>query len=90
MPTRLTALFLCAALALPACDQVRDDDVLFGAAAGAALGAITAKILLEDDDWVVIGALAGAAAGTLVARNRERNRCAYSRGDGTFYTARCP
>ena len=35
-------------------------------------------------------ALAGAAAGTVVAQNNQRNVCAYSRGNGTYYEAPCP
>ncbi len=88
----IRAMVVAAGLAvgLAACAPTRgDEDLLLGMAAGAALGAITAEVLLNDDDWVLVGALGGAAAGALVARNRERERCAYSRGDGTYYVARC-
>jgi pectin methylesterase-like acyl-CoA thioesterase len=61
-----------------------------GLAGGAAAGLITAEALDADDDWRLISALAGAAAGTVVAQNTENNRCAYARGDGTYYTAPCP
>ncbi|PWJ20574.1 glycine zipper 2TM domain-containing protein [Jannaschia seohaensis] len=60
-----------------------------GVTAGAAAGLITADALKADDDWRLIAALAGAAAGTLVAQNSATNRCAYARGDGTYFTAPC-
>jgi osmotically inducible lipoprotein OsmB len=61
-----------------------------GATTGAAAGLITAEVLDADDDWRLIAALAGAAAGTLVAQNTATDRCAYARGDGTYYTVPCP
>lgn len=61
-----------------------------GVAGGAAAGLIAADVLEADDDWRVIAALGGAAAGTLVAQNTQTRQCAYSRGDGTYYTAACP
>ncbi len=64
---------------------------LVGGTLGAAAGVyLTKEVLEEDDEWVIVGALAGATAGVLVARNGQSNQCAYSRGDGTYYTAACP
>lgn len=61
-----------------------------GLTGGAAAGLITAEALGADSDWRLIAALAGAAAGTVVARNTATGRCAYARGDGTYYRAPCP
>lgn len=61
-----------------------------GVAGGAAGGLILAEALQADDNWRLIAALAGAAAGTMVAQNSSTGQCAYARGDGTYYTARCP
>jgi osmotically inducible lipoprotein OsmB len=58
--------------------------------AGRPPGLIAANVLEADDDWRLIAALGGAAAGTLVAQNQQTRQCAYSRGDGTYYTAACP
>ena len=64
---------------------------LAGGAIGAAAGVyLTKEVLEEDDAWVAVGALAGASAGVMVARNTQTRQCAYSRGDGTYYTAACP
>ncbi len=88
--TRSLLLMACLLTTLAtACTTPHDDDVLLAGLAGAALGAITAEALLEDDDWVLVGALGGAAVGTLIARDRHRNRCAYSRGDGTYLVGTC-
>lgn len=76
---------------LPACENLTPEQrTVVGIAGGAAAGLITAEALNANDDWRLIAALAGAAAGTLVAQNSATGRCAYSRGDGTYYTARCP
>lgn len=73
------------------CENLTSDQrTLVGATGGAAAGLITADILDADGDWRVISALAGAAVGTIVAQNEARDLCAYSRGDGTYYTAPCP
>lgn len=63
---------------------------LFGMTAGAATGLLTAEAFDADGNWRLIAALAGAAAGTLVAQNNATGRCAYSRGDGTYFEAACP
>ena len=92
MKTRFHSAFAIGALALlPACENLTADQAsVVGVAAGAATGLIAANVLEADDDWTLISALAGAAAGTLVAQNRRSERCAYARGDGTYYTAACP
>ncbi len=88
--TRSILLTACLLTTLAtACTTPQNDDVLLAGLAGAALGAITAEALLEDDDWVLVGALGGAAVGTLIARDRNRNRCAYARGDGTYLIKTC-
>lgn len=80
-----------AMLGLAACEPgTYDTTTLLGAAAGAGAGYIAADVLEADDDWRIIATLGGAAAGTVVARNLESEQCAYSRGDGTYYTAPCP
>lgn len=79
----------CAMLALAACQPAYDRDTLLGAAAGAGTAYIAADVLEADDDWTLIATLAGAAAGTVVARNTAERQCAYSAGDGTYYTAPC-
>lgn len=61
-----------------------------GAAAGAGLGYLTADALGSSDEWKVLATLGGAAAGTMVAQNQNTSSCAYSKGDGTYYTAPCP
>jgi len=87
------ALAGVAVLALSACDPAAlspEARTVAGAAGGAAAGLIAAEALRADDNWRLIAALGGAAAGTLVAQNTQTRQCAYSRGDGTFYTAPCP
>ena len=80
-----------ATLGLSACDTLTPQQrTVAGVTGGAAAGLITAEALGADDDWRLISALAGAAAGTVVAQNQQNNRCAYARGDGTYYTAPCP
>lgn len=74
-----------------ACENLtREERTIVGLTAGAAVGLITAEALDADDNWRLIAALAGAAAGTLVAQNADTGRCAYARGDGTYYVAACP
>lgn len=84
-------LIITAAAALSGCQMTtaQQDDVT-GALAGGALGFITAKALGASTDWAVVAALGTAAAGVLVARNTQNGSCAYSNGDGTYYTAPCP
>lgn len=87
------ALAGLALVALPACDPAMltpEARTVAGVAGGAAAGLLAAEALEADDNWRVIAALGGAAAGTLVAQNTQTRQCAYSRGDGTYYTAACP
>lgn len=84
------ALLLLPALTLAACETMTPQQrTVAGVAGGAAGGLILADALEADDDWRLIAALAGAAAGTAVAHNNQTQQCAYSRGDGTYYTAPC-
>lgn len=76
--------------ALPACENLTPTQrTVVGVAGGAAAGLITAEALGAGTTWKIIAGLIGAAAGTLVAQNVATGRCAYARGDGTFYTAPC-
>ncbi|WP_172296774.1 glucose-6-phosphate isomerase [Pseudoruegeria sp. HB172150] len=84
-----TAIALTGIVGLSACSGYSNDEVA-GALVGAGVGTVTAKMLGADDNWTVIAALGGVAAGTMVARNQQQNTCAYSNGDGTYYTAPCP
>lgn len=86
------AIFGVAALTLAGCQTTTtaEQRTVIGATGGAAAGLAAASALGADDEWLVIGALAGASAGTLIAQNNQRNICAYSRGDGTYYEAPCP
>ena len=78
-------------VALTACENLTPEQrTVVGLTAGAAAGLVTAELLEADRDWKIIAALAGAAAGTIVAQNSATDRCAYARGDGTYYTAPCP
>ena len=79
-----------ALLALPGCDNLtREESMVVGGLAGAALGVMTADMLDANRNWTVVAALAGAAAGSLVAVDNSTNRCAYARGDGTYDVRRC-
>lgn len=90
MKPLMSALF-CAPVLLAGCDTMTPAQrTVAGVAGGAAGGLILAEALRADDNWRLISALAGAAAGTMVAQNHRTNRCAYARGDGTYYTAPCP
>ena len=85
------AIAIAAGLLVAGCENLTPEQrTVVGVTAGAAAGLITAEALKADDDWRLIAALAGAAAGTLVAQNSATDRCAYARGDGTYYTAPCP
>ncbi|MFC4668393.1 glycine zipper 2TM domain-containing protein [Seohaeicola nanhaiensis] len=80
-----------AMLGLSACDQMTStQNSAAGAVGGAAAGLLLADAFDANDNWKVVGALAGAAAGTMVARNANGATCAYSNGNGTYYTAPCP
>ncbi|UWR89653.1 glycine zipper 2TM domain-containing protein [Phaeobacter inhibens] len=91
MKTHILAGLSAAILAVSACsDLTPEQRTVAGVAGGAAAGLIAADALKADDDWRLIAALGGAAAGTVVAQNSQSRQCAYSRGDGTYYTAACP
>jgi hypothetical protein len=90
MRTQLTAAATALTLFAAACAPTRPgDNAALGADGGAAVGFLTAKALNANPRWTVVAALAGAAAGTLVARNTTERTCAYSNGDGTYYTVAC-
>jgi hypothetical protein len=91
MTRQAIALAGLSLLALGACEGMSPEArTVAGVAGGAAAGLIAAEALEADDNWRLIAALAGAAAGTMVAQNTQTGQCAYSRGDGTYYTAACP
>ncbi|MCA0044727.1 glucose-6-phosphate isomerase [Celeribacter litoreus] len=88
--TILMAMAVAAPL-LGACTMSNTDaSTAFGAAAGAGIGYLTADALDANDNWTTVATLAGAATGSLVAKNTNSATCAYSNGDGTYYTAPCP
>lgn len=88
---RKTLILLTTSVALAGCQMTTaEQNDMTGAIAGGALGFITAKALGASDKWAVVAALGTAAAGVVVARNSQTGECAYSNGDGTYYTAACP
>lgn len=91
MNMKFAAIFAITGTLLAGCETTTSDQrTVIGAAGGAAAGLAAASALGADDEWLVIGALAGASAGTLIAQNNQRNVCAYSRGNGSYYEAPCP
>lgn len=96
MQTRFTLALAASASLLAACAgpgmnmNNSNANTVAGVAGGAAAGLIAAEALEANDNWRLIAALGGAAAGTMVAQNMQTQQCAYSRGDGTYYTAPCP
>lgn len=93
MRTKILGLVCAGTLAIAGCAQTIGDTSgreVGGALAGAAAGLLTAEVFDVDDNWNVVAALGGAAAGALVARNTATRQCAYSYGNGTYYTAPCP
>ena len=92
MTIKILPLALAATLAATGCMQMtpQEQNELGGALVGATIGTITASALGANRNWTILTALAGAAAGVMVARNNATGECAYSRGDGTYYTAPCP
>lgn len=86
----LAALAFPALLLAPGCANLTPEQrTIAGVSGGAAAGLITAEALDANPEWRLIAALAGAAAGTMVAQNAATGRCAYARGNGTYYTAPC-
>ncbi|MCB1341510.1 MAG: glycine zipper 2TM domain-containing protein [Pseudooceanicola sp.] len=80
-----------AMLGLTACDTMTpSQQSAAGAVGGAAAGLLVADAFDANDNWKIVSTLAGAAAGTMVARNTQNATCAYSNGNGTYYTAPCP
>ncbi|ATG47203.1 glycine zipper 2TM domain-containing protein [Celeribacter ethanolicus] len=92
MSKKILLALAFAAPTLAACTTMSttDTSTAFGAAAGAGLGYLTADALGSNDEWKVLATLGGAAAGSMVAKNTNSATCAYSNGDGTYYTAPCP
>ena len=91
MHTKLLGLAAAGVLALAGCENMTTgEQMTIGGLGGATAGLVTAEALDADDDWRLIAALGGATAGMLVARNTESQRCAYARGDGSYYVAPCP
>jgi len=89
--TRLfPATILAATLALAGCQMTQTERSVVGGVAGAAGGLAVANLFGANTNWTIISTVAGAAAGTLLAQNTRTGRCAYARGDGTYYEAACP
>ncbi|TVS00053.1 MAG: glucose-6-phosphate isomerase [Rhodobacteraceae bacterium] len=84
------ATFLAAALALGGCQMTDTERSVVGGVTGAAGGLAVANLLGANTNWRILGTVAGAAAGTLLAQNTTTGKCAYARGDGTYYEAPCP
>ena len=90
MKSRFLPIFLAGLMSVSACDNLsRDEAILIGGLAGAALGIMTADVLNADRNWTIIAGLAGAAVGTLVAVDEVNDRCAYKRSDGRLNVVRC-
>jgi osmotically inducible lipoprotein OsmB len=84
---------LAAVTGLSACQMGQlgpTERALLGGAAGAVGGLAIANLMGANSNWKILGAVAGATAGTLLAQNMSTGRCAYARGDGTYYEAPCP
>ena len=81
-------LFLLPATLLMAC-ETKEQSMLTGAAAGAAIGA---EVSGHDDKAVgaLTGALAGAAAGAYLSKTNEPGKCYYRDAYGNRYIADCP
>ncbi|WP_296477451.1 glycine zipper 2TM domain-containing protein [Roseinatronobacter sp.] len=81
---------LAAALTLAGCQMTQTERSVVGGVAGAAGGLAVGNLLGANTNWTILTTVAGAAAGTLLAQNTRTGRCAYARGDGTYYEAPCP
>ncbi len=86
----IPAALLAATVALAGCQMTQTERSVVGGLAGAAGGLAVANLFGANTNWKIIGTVAGAAAGTLLAQNTATGRCAYARGDGTYYEAACP
>lgn len=89
MKSMILATAAVATLSLGACTMTPNQRMAVGGLAGAAGGLILADALNANPNWTIVAALGGAAAGALVARNTATGQCAYSYGDGTYYSAPC-
>ncbi len=90
MTKLIPATILAAVLAVAGCQMTQQERSIVGGVAGAAGGLAVANLFGANTNWKIIGTVAGAAAGTLLAQNTQTGRCAYARGDGTYYEAPCP
>lgn len=81
---------LVAVTGLAGCQMTGTERAVVGGVAGAVGGLAVANLLGANSNWRILGTVAGAAAGTLLAQNMATGRCAYARGDGTYYEAPCP
>ena len=81
---------LAATLVIAGCQMTQTERSVVGGVAGAAGGLAVANLFGANTNWKILGTVAGAAAGTLLAQNTQTGRCAYARGDGTYYEAPCP
>jgi hypothetical protein len=88
-PFALAAAFV-AATALAGCQMSATERAIIGGAAGAVGGLAVSNLLGANSNWTILGTVAGATAGALLAQNMATGRCAYARGDGTYYEAACP
>lgn len=77
------------AMALSGCQMTATERAVIGGVAGAAGGLAVSNLLGANTNWTILTTVAGAAAGTLLAQNMATGRCAYARGDGTYYEGAC-
>lgn len=89
MKSMILATAAVATLGLGACTMTSNERTAVGGLAGAAGGLILADALNANPNWTIVAALGGAAAGALVARNSSSGQCAYSNGNGSYYTGPC-
>lgn len=91
MTTRMTAMAAVAAMTVAGCSDLSSNqqDQVAAGLFGAGAGAVGAKILGANAGWTTVAAAAGAATGALIARNKQTGECAYSDGQGGYYTAAC-
>jgi osmotically inducible lipoprotein OsmB len=86
----IPATILAATIALAGCQMTQTERTVVGGVAGAVGGLAVGNLLGANTNWTILTTVAGAAAGTLLAQNTATGRCAYARGDGTYYEAACP
>jgi osmotically inducible lipoprotein OsmB len=80
---------VASAMVLSGCQMTTTERALIGGVAGAAGGLAVSNLLGANTNWTILTTVAGAAAGTLLAQNMATGRCAYARGDGTYYEGAC-